>query len=491
MEIPTVNMLHRYNFLIFSALVVMTSLFAGLLTYAQDNPHDMSTMGQDLFIENRCVRCHTIGRGRFVGPDLGQVGDRYTRDELVLWISNPQQVYQSTGKMPVNEGYPPMPPMEIHPMAARAIADYLLTAEIKPDTVKGGTIAGKVINRTNDKAVPDVNITLTSFMGDKETGKTNVATGPDGGFDFKDLPWDRSYMVTLSYDSAEYSTDKMVFFPGEDTKALELPVYDPTTSTEGISVTESHMIVQAMDGGLSVADLSMFDNKGSKMYVGTVDVGEGKKETLKFSVPDEAGNINFIQGLDPAGVVKAKGGFSDTESVLPGPKRVVFAYNLPDKSGDKVIEKTIEYPTGSFLLLVSENKGQVTVEGLTGGDTVQIETESFKRWAGTDLKPGHRIIINIVNPIVYTDYIKWGAIGFLVLLVGGGILYSSFRKKGGEGGEKPITREALMDRRSLLIKEIAAMDDSYESGRVSEAEYKKSRESKKEELVEITRRLRF
>lgn len=494
MKMPKVNTLHRFNSLICTTvLVIITSFFAVYSTHAQENPHDMSTMGRDLFIENRCVRCHTIGRGRFVGPDLGHVGDRYTREELVRWITNPQEVYQATGKMPVNEGYPPMPPMEIHPMAASAIADYLLTVEIKPDTVKGGTIAGKVINKTSDAAVQDVNITLTSFMGDKETGKTDVVTGPDGVFDFKELPWDRSYMVTLSFDGADYSTDKMVFYPGEDTKTLELPVYDPTTSPEDISVTESHMIVQAADGGISVADLSMFDNKGSRMYVGSVDAGDGKKETLKFSLPNEASNVNFIHGLDPAGVVRTSGGFSDTASVLPGSKRVVFAYSLPEGSGDRVIEKTIEYPTGSFLLLVSESSGAVNVEGLTGGDTVPIENERFYRWVGTDLKPGHRIIINITVPFDSSVYVKWGAIGVVLLLIAAGIIYSSLRGKGGRRGEsgKTVTREALMDRRSSLIKEIAAMDDSYEAGRMDEAEYKKSRESKKEELVEITRRLRF
>lgn len=477
--------------MIFIAMVVTASLFVVHPASSQDNPHDMGEMGLSLFIENRCVRCHTIGRGRFVGPDLKDVGDRYTREDLVKWISDPQQVYRETGKMPVNEGYPPMPPMEIHLMAARAIADYLLTAEIKPDTVKGGTIAGKVINKTSGQAVADVSITLTSFMGDRETGKTTAVTGPEGGFDFKELPWDRSYMVTLSYDGAEYSTDKMVFFPGEDKKTLDLPVYEPASGPQDISVTQSHMIVQATEGGLTVADLTLFDNKGDRMYVGSADAGGGKNETLKFSVPEDAGNINFIHGLNPESVVRTPEGFSDTESVLPGQRRVAFAYTLPVESGGRSLGKTIEYPTASFLLLVSETAGEVRVEGLSGGDAVRIENESYLRWEGADLKPGHRIKVNIVTPVDYTEYVKWGAIGFLVLLVGGGIIYSSLVRRSGRGGQNPVTREALLERRTVLIKQIAAMDDSYEAGRMGEAEYRKLRESKKEELIEITRRLRF
>ncbi|MEQ9618846.1 MAG: cytochrome c [Deltaproteobacteria bacterium] len=479
--------------LVITALTVLIiSLFTVRDSYGQNSPHDMENMGRDLFIENRCVRCHTIGRGRFVGPDLKGVGERYSREEIIKWIENPQQIYQSTGKMPVNEGYPPMPPMQIHPMAASAITDYLLTVKVKPDAGEGGAISGKVVNKTNDEAASGINITLTSFMGDKETGKTEAVTEPGGEFAFRDLSWDRSYAVTVRHKDAEYSTDKMVFYPGEDTKTLELPVYEPTTSDADITVKEAHMIVQVMEEGLSIADLSIFENKGDKMYTGSMDIGEGKKETIRFSVPEEAGNINFIHGLDPGSVVRTENGFSDSAGVLPGDKRVVFAYNLPLDSGDTSIDKTIEYPTGSFLLLVSDTGSEIEVDGLSGQEAVEIENEKFLRWTGADLKPGHEIIITFINPRDYSEYLKWAALGFIVLLVGAGIIYSSVRGGKSKSQEnKPVTRESLLDKRSSLIREIAALDDRFEAGGVEEERYRKLRESKKAELVEITRRLRF
>ncbi|HET7290077.1 MAG TPA: c-type cytochrome [Thermodesulfobacteriota bacterium] len=487
----------------FSALMVLAYLLAQIficgsyatIAHGQQNPHNMETMGKDQFIENRCVRCHTIGRGRFVGPDLSGVGERYTREDLIKWIENPQQVYQATGKMPVNEGYPPMPPMDIHPMAAQAIADYLLTVKVRPDTGKGGTITGKVVDKTNDKAVSGAALRLTSFMGDKETGSADSTTEEDGSFTFESLPWDRSYMVTVEHNGAEYSTDKLVFYPDEDVKTLDLPVYDPTDSSAGISIAEAHMIVQVVEDGLSVADLSAFDNKGDKMYVGGAELADGKKETLKFSVPKDAANLNFIHGLTPEGVVRTETGFSDTASVPPGPKRVVFAYTMPLGSGSGTLEKTIEYPTASFLLLVSKTNDQVTVDGLDGGDSVKIENEDFIRWSGENLQPGHRITVKFVNPGALKDnIIKWGGIAVLIIAVGGGILYSSLaRGKSREtAGEKPAgSRESLIMRRSALIKEIAALDDGYEAGTIDESSYREIRDSKKAELVEVTRRLRF
>ena len=69
--------------------------------------------GESVFIQGKCARCHTLGRGRFVGPDLLGVGDRYSRDDLIRWARDPESIYAERKKKPINEGYPPMPPMNL------------------------------------------------------------------------------------------------------------------------------------------------------------------------------------------------------------------------------------------------------------------------------------------------------------------------------------------------------------------------------------------
>ena len=98
-------------------------------------------------------------------------------------------------------------------------------------------------------------------------------------------------------------------------------------------------------------------------------------------------------------------------------------------------------------------------------------------------------------------YMTWAAMALLAVIVIAGVLYAAFRKK------EPSTEEAsscakapedkqdepdedLEGRRASLIKEIAELDDRREAGQVDEAEYKTLRDRKKEELLEVTRRLR-
>lgn len=479
-------------------LTLLTFLSGAVLsapeTKAQEQGFSTLTLsGEELFIQNRCVRCHTIGRGRFVGPDLYGVEGKYSKEEIAKWIENPQQIYQSSGKMPLNEGYPPMPPMNIPPVQAKAIAEYLVSFKVPEDGATSGSISGQVINKTNDGPAPGIELTLTSYMGDKPTGDKTLKSDEQGNFSFDGLNWDRSYAITVNFKGAQYSTDKMVFYPNEETKIINLPIYDPTVDEDAIKITEAQMIVQVEEGALSVADLTLYNNTGDKIYIGGNDLEDGRKESLKISTPKEAQNFNFIHGITPDDVVKTEYGFADTASVPPGQKRVVYAYNLALKPGTTSFEKTIDYPTETFLLLVSESTKSVEVRGLNGGEAVQIHDESFLKWTGEDLKPGHLIKVELKSPLAQGDYLKWGAIGFLLLIIIAGIIYSTALKKSPVQKYSTDHDEEVGDieaKHLALIKEIAQLDDNLEDGNIEEQKYKDIRGSKIEELKKIKRRLR-
>jgi len=299
-------------------------------------------------------------------------------------------------------------------------------------------------------------------------------------------------MITVNYRGAQYSTDKMVFNPGENEKSLDLPIFEPTSDDKNILVTESHLILQIIEGVLSVADLSVFLNPSKEIYIGNKDLGEGKRETLRFDTPEKALSVNFIHGISKEDIVQTKDGFSDTVSVMPGPKRSVFAYNLSLNEGDVDLNKVILYPTESFVLLISYTEEDIKVTGLKGGDIVDMQGEKFIKWTGTNLKPGERIIIKYPSPFATGDNTKWLSLGVFLAILLAGIVYSSF-KYTFEGAAEPLgtTKEDLALQRDRLIKEIAQLDDSYEVSKISKNDYDSIRKVKKEKVILLTRRLRF
>lgn len=81
--------------------------------------------GRKVFVESGCHRCHTVGAGPLVGPDLIDAAARYRQEFLVRWILDPEGIYRELGVPSVNPGYPPMPPIAISDDEALLIARYL------------------------------------------------------------------------------------------------------------------------------------------------------------------------------------------------------------------------------------------------------------------------------------------------------------------------------------------------------------------------------
>ncbi|MYF47490.1 MAG: cytochrome c, partial [Candidatus Dadabacteria bacterium] len=192
--------------------------------------------GESVFIEGKCARCHTLGRGRFVGPDLMGVGDRYSRDDLIRWARNPESIYAEKKKKPINEGYPPMPPMNLSESDAQKVADYLLGYAPPPGLSESGMITGQVRNVTTQKPQEGQDVVLISYMGDRPENRHFAKSDSLGRFSFPSLRWDRSYEIMLFHQGVQYVSGKMVFLPGEDKITLDLPVYETTSSDENISL---------------------------------------------------------------------------------------------------------------------------------------------------------------------------------------------------------------------------------------------------------------
>lgn len=83
--------------------------------------------GETIFKMKGCVACHTVGKGRLVGPDLKGVSKKYTREFMEKWLKNPDIVYTEGKRKPLNEGYPPMPPQNLTHEEIEHIIKYLET----------------------------------------------------------------------------------------------------------------------------------------------------------------------------------------------------------------------------------------------------------------------------------------------------------------------------------------------------------------------------
>lgn len=76
--------------------IIVFIFVLSLASFAHADPKK----GEELFTTKKCATCHGVGgTGGKKGPDISHIGSKLTREELIVWISDPQAKKPDT-KMP-------------------------------------------------------------------------------------------------------------------------------------------------------------------------------------------------------------------------------------------------------------------------------------------------------------------------------------------------------------------------------------------------------
>jgi cytochrome c2 len=87
----------------------------------------LAEKGEAIF-QQKCAACHTIGKGRLVGPDLQGVGQRVSRDWMERFIPAPSKMYAAkdpTALKLLREFNIPMPDLGLSKEEVGAVVSYL------------------------------------------------------------------------------------------------------------------------------------------------------------------------------------------------------------------------------------------------------------------------------------------------------------------------------------------------------------------------------
>ena len=328
-------------------------------------------------------------------------------------------------------------------------------------------------------------VTLTTYLNDAEMDSATTKTDAEGRFVFDGLPTGPGYgyQAKLDFHGVEYNSEWLIFDEGGIVKPVEITVYDSTTSDEAIKVAISHMIVYIEPGVLLVKEFYLFVNEADRTYIGLREVDADTKETLRFSLPDEATELQPTSGLMECCIYASDDGFIDTMPILPGPKEVAYSYKVNYDSGAHTFSRRVNYPTDSFNFLVQGEGIEVATDQLTAEEPLNIDGTWFNHSSGGDFTSGDTLVAQLsgLPETANQGTLTWVALMLAVLTGSFGFGYLLKRRR-----LQPVSTKDSPDQKiNKLLVELARLDDDFENGKIKEEIYRELRTAKKTQLIEL------
>lgn len=380
----------------------------------------------------------------------------------------------------------------------RSQSYQFVDAATPPQTLANATITGLLMNGTTNQPVTNLDVMLRAFDLDLQQTLTQTVMVDDDGrytFDVADVGADWVYLLTTTYNDLIFNSEPAQIEPTQPTLMMPLQVYDTTTDVSAISIDQIHMIFTFVEGAVQVSELYLFNNDANAVFIG--ETGELADGVVDLFVPTGAENIQFqrtfgsVQNFtDAPEVVQTAVGWADTLPLRPGQgsSNLLVNYQLPYENG-LLLAHPLAYPTAGATAIIPANG--VTIEGdgwvlqgeqaLSGGSFMAYFNGDLQQATALSLALNGRVqqlVDSSGNALLVrneSQELLIGGVALLVAVVLSVWLWQRWQQPTAVGDGE----------RQQLLQTLAALDDAYADGRVSESRYVAQRQQIKEMLLAI------
>jgi hypothetical protein len=198
------------------------------------------------------------------------------------------------------------------------------------------TVEGRIVNHSTGEPVEQTLETMLHILAadGRDAGMLHGESDPDGRFTFEEVPFENgsSVLAMATYEGVVYQSEHALLPSEGAPPPLEIPVFDTTTSSDGLTVATMHLMLTGQPSRLYVTELYIIANTGN-LTVATAP-GSGEGAGLRFSLPDGASNVAFPE-QDPERFEILEAAFLDKASVVPGnpSSATIVQYDLPYEPG--------------------------------------------------------------------------------------------------------------------------------------------------------------
>ena len=346
-----------------------------------------------------------------------------------------------------------------------------------------GSIGLTVLNGTTGLPMAGHEVTLLRHNSDESNEVTlaRVVTDGEGRYEFTGLPADGShYVAAARYLEMPYLTEHIPLEPGAGRRETTLRVYDITTDEAALFHSAVHLVIEANPEVLTVTEIIVVENRGNLTFAPPPVLGQG----LVYTLPAAA------FGLQPMvdGLQHTDRGLLFSAPIPPGVSRIVYAYNVDRASIDHRFTRQMDYDIERVQVLVSPSTETVNPTNLTNDGVQRVGEDDFLLLSNR-VGVGKGMAVSVAFPTIlaWQDVMKWGMLGFVVLIVAAGLVVG-IRVKPEQPDEPPAVGDlAPEDERkyAALVQALAVLDDQFEEGGLDAASYRTRRADLKDRALRL------
>ncbi len=369
-------------------------------------------------------------------------------------------------------------------------------------TTTSGTVSGAITNGTPDAGIPgDQPVVLHLFDNFQETGTITTTITSGGAFEFADIELvpDRAMIVSARYGEVLYTSDVVLVVAGQTEYQLPIQIFESTTDPSVIVVERMHVILDFQAGEAQIGELFIIGNTSDKTFVSASPDGP----TFSAVLPAGFTNLSFQDDIIGGRYQQTTEGFADTLPIRPGAdaQQILLSFNLPYADALDFSQK-LPYSTTAVSVLLPETGVTLSGDGLLDDGLRDVQGANYHTFSASDLPADSNLSFSLKGkPALAVDAASGGAsatattfdlrtalIGGLSLaLVVAVVAYWWIQR--GSGFQPrfpaPTVKTTPTQTYEELIDELAELDEGFEAGEFSEAEYHAEREKLKAELKRL------
>jgi hypothetical protein len=333
-----------------------------------------------------------------------------------------------------------------------------------------GTINGTVTSHTGPaRPLAGHTVRLTAYVNGAEQDWKETTSDARGRFSFS-VPADpqRTYVAWLHYKDGEYTSAPVILKTAGQRAAVVVKVWEPTSDAGVVRINVHHVIIEPGEGAVQVAELLVLVNNSDRTYTGGGS-GQNRRQSLHFSLPDGAQNVQLMNGLYENTVTVGADELSDSLGLKPGMREVAYSYTLPATGRTLTLGRRVDYPTAR-LEVFGRAGAAITAMPLARQDDVKTDQGTYARYSGGPLEAGAVVKVVLGGLRAPRAVGRFAVLAAFIGLLAAGIAYP-FLRRGHPAGE---ARRPAMTRQELIMA-VAALDDRFEAGVIPDAEYRRRR----------------